>query len=208
MVHLARDLGWLSEDERWAELARMLGELQARSVVRPERSRSRLHAEPGRRSRGAFQPPRPWPGSPADRRGGMPPVRACLGSAKACANAAGLVRPSEADARIAQGLPAARPSPMPPSCATSPTPSPACPASDCGRCARWRRWAGHYLSDRDIPGQADAPVLGDVRRVRSRPRSPGILIRARPCVRSPVRNWCARCSKPPAFAAGRRHGRA
>ena len=102
MIDVARDLGWLSADERWDELARMLGELQAAQRGRRRRGRPRLHAEPGAATSTARSTGASLPGSPADD---VPhaAVRACLGSAEGHARTLqALSSPSEADVRIAQ----------------------------------------------------------------------------------------------------------
>ena len=98
---LARDLGWLSEDERSQELALMLGELQARAVVgAPEVDLACSLNHEGDLD-GAFNR-RNRPGSPVDD---VPhaAVRACLGSAEGHTRTlAGLVSANEADVRVAQ----------------------------------------------------------------------------------------------------------
>jgi hypothetical protein len=101
MLNLARELGWLSADQRWDELARMLGELLGRSVVGvPEIdlacSLNREHDLDG-----AFNRRVPV-GSAADDVAHAA-VRACLGSSEGRARTlAGLVSRSEEDVQIAQ----------------------------------------------------------------------------------------------------------
>jgi len=101
LVNLARDLGWLSEDERWEELALMLGELQARTTVGVAEVGLACSLNQEHDLDGAFNRRVP-PGSQADD---VPhaAVRACLGSAEGRARTLqGLVSPSEADVQIAQ----------------------------------------------------------------------------------------------------------
>ena len=97
LLDVARDLGWLTDDQRWEELALMLGELQSRREVGvPEIGLAcSLNAQGD--LDGAFNR-RVVPGGPADD---VPhaALRACLGSA-------------EGRARMLQALPqdeAARP---------------------------------------------------------------------------------------------------
>jgi hypothetical protein len=101
MLKLARDLGWLSADEQWNELALMLGELQARSAVGVDEVDLACTLNQEHDLDGAFNRRVP-PGSAADD---VPhaAVRACLGSAEAHVRTLeGLLSPSEADVRIAQ----------------------------------------------------------------------------------------------------------
>jgi hypothetical protein len=101
MIKVARDLGWLSADEQWGELALMLGELQARSVVGVDEVNLACTLNQEHDLDGAFSRRVP-PGSPADD---VPhaAVRACLGSAEGHARVLeGWVGPNEADVRIAQ----------------------------------------------------------------------------------------------------------
>lgn len=101
LFDLAHGLGWLSAEQRWEELARMLGELQARTVVGLTEVNLACTLNQGHDLDGAFNRRVPA-GSPADS---VPhaAVRACLGSAEGHARAlAGLFGADEADARIAQ----------------------------------------------------------------------------------------------------------
>ncbi len=101
MLKVALDLGWLSEDQRWAELALMLGELQARDTVGVTEVDLACTLNQEHDLDGAFNR-RVAPGSPADD---VPhaAVRACLGSAEAHARTLeGLVSQTGADVRIAQ----------------------------------------------------------------------------------------------------------
>jgi hypothetical protein len=101
MLKVAQDLGWLSADQRWAELALMLGELQARNTVGITEVDLACTLNQEHDLDGAFNR-RVVPGSPADD---VPhaAVRACLGSAEAHARTLeGLVSPIEADVKIAQ----------------------------------------------------------------------------------------------------------
>jgi hypothetical protein len=101
MVDVARDLGWLTEDERWQELALMLGELLSRRSVGVAEvglacDLNRQHVLDGTFNR------RVPPGSVADD---MPhaAVRACLGSAEDRARTLqGLLSANEPDVQIAQ----------------------------------------------------------------------------------------------------------
>ncbi|MBX3622384.1 MAG: hypothetical protein KF891_20655 [Rhizobacter sp.] len=80
LINVARDLGWLSEDERWQELALMLGDLQSRRTVgiADVDLACRLNAEHD--LDGAFNR-RVTPGGPADDVAHAA-VRACLGSSE------------------------------------------------------------------------------------------------------------------------------
>jgi hypothetical protein len=101
MLKVALELGWLSADERRAELALMLGELQARAVVGMTEVDLACTLNQDHALDGAFEQ-RIVPGSPADD---VPhaAVRACLGSAEAQERTLqGLLSPNEADVRIAQ----------------------------------------------------------------------------------------------------------
>jgi len=101
MVNLARDLRWLTTDERWQELALMLGELQARSEVGMTEIDLACTLNLEHDLDGAFNR-RVAPGSAADD---VPhaAVRACLGSAEAHARMlAALVSPNETEVQIAQ----------------------------------------------------------------------------------------------------------
>ncbi len=169
MIKVARDLGWLSADERWDELALMLGELQARSTVGVTEVDLACTLNQEHDLDGAFNR-RVAPGSPADD---VPhaAVRACLGSAEGHARTLeGLVSPSEADVRIAQAYLRHRPITDASELrrvADGHRPHAYRPMR---RCARWRRWAGtmspiakswkcwHVCSRRHLHG-------------RSRPRS-------------------------------------
>lgn len=101
MLNLARDLGWLSEEERWDELALMLVELQARSElgvadVNLACTLNQAHDLDGAFSRRAVS------GGAA---GDMPhaAVSACLGSSDGRARVLeGLVSTAEAEVQIAQ----------------------------------------------------------------------------------------------------------
>lgn len=100
MLKVAHDLGWLSADEQWLELALMLGDLQARreislSDVALACTLNREHALDG-----AFN--RRVPPGPADDLAHAA-VRACLGSSEAQDRLLeGLVSPHEADVQMAQ----------------------------------------------------------------------------------------------------------
>jgi hypothetical protein len=101
MLKVAQDLGWLSADQRWEELALMLGELQARKTVGISEVDLACTLNQAHDLDGAFNR-RVVPGSPTDD---VPhaAVRACLGSAEGHARTLdGLVGPVEADVKIAQ----------------------------------------------------------------------------------------------------------
>jgi hypothetical protein len=101
LIDVARDLGWLSEDERWQELALMLGELQARRTVGVPEVNLACGLNETHDLDGAFSR-RVAPGSPADD---VPhaAMRACLGSSEGHARTLqGLVSANESDVRIAQ----------------------------------------------------------------------------------------------------------
>jgi hypothetical protein len=100
-VDVARDLGWLSEDQRWQELALMLGELQARPKIGVSEVNLACSLNQHHDLEGAFNR-RVEPGSALDD---VPhaAMRACLGSAQGRARTLeGLVSTNEADVRIAQ----------------------------------------------------------------------------------------------------------
>lgn len=101
LIDVARDLGWLTEEKRWEELALMLGELLARREVGvPEVGLACSLNERGDLD-GAFNR-RVVPGSAADD---VPhaAVRACLGSAEGRARTLqALLSAAEADVVIAQ----------------------------------------------------------------------------------------------------------
>ena len=101
MLKVAHELGWLSTDQQWDELALMLGELQARTTVGVTEVDLACTLNQEHDLDGAFNR-RVAPGSPADD---VPhaAVRACLGSAEGHARTLeGLVSQSEADVKIAQ----------------------------------------------------------------------------------------------------------
>ncbi len=100
-VDVARDLGWLSEDERWQELALMLGELQARKEVGVQEVNLACSLNQKHDLEGAFNR-RVVPGSAVDD---VPhaAMRACLGSSEGRVRTLeGLVSTDGADVRIAQ----------------------------------------------------------------------------------------------------------
>lgn len=101
MLKVAQDLGWLSADQRWDELALMLGELQARNKVGIAEVDLACTLNEEHDLDGAFNR-RVAPGSLADDVAHAA-VRACLGSAEAHARTLeGLLSPNEADVVIAQ----------------------------------------------------------------------------------------------------------
>jgi hypothetical protein len=101
MVKVARDLGWLSEDERWQELALMLGELQARRSVGTAEVNLACTLNQEHDLDDAFTP-RLTPGGPPED-APHAAVRACLGSAEGHLRMLeALVSPKAEDVRIAQ----------------------------------------------------------------------------------------------------------
>jgi len=101
MLKLAHDLGWLTAEQRWDELALMLGELQARGTVGLMEVDLACTLNQDHELDGAFER-RVVPGSPRDDVAHAA-VRACLGSAEAQTRTlAALVSPTEADVKIAQ----------------------------------------------------------------------------------------------------------
>ncbi len=80
MVNVAHDLGWLSPDGRWQELALMLGELQSRTQVGVAEVALACQLNAQGELDGTFNRRVP-PGSPADDVSHAA-VRACLGSAE------------------------------------------------------------------------------------------------------------------------------
>ena len=103
MLDLARDLGWLSEADRWAERARMLGDLQARAVVGVPEVDLACQLNQDRELEGIFKRRLP-PGSAQDDVAHAA-VRACLGSDEGRARTlAALAGTDEADVRAAQAF--------------------------------------------------------------------------------------------------------
>jgi hypothetical protein len=101
LVNLARDVGWLSGDEWRDELAQMLRELQARTVVGAPEVDLACNLNQERILDGAFDRSIA-PGSLADDMAHAA-IRACLGGAEDRARTVeGLTSPIEADVRIAQ----------------------------------------------------------------------------------------------------------
>ena len=101
LLNVARDLGWLSEDDRWEELALMLGELQGRATVGVGEVGLACTLNDDSDLDGAFNRRVP-PDSPVDD---VPhaAVRACLGSAEGRDRTLkGLVSRNERDVQIAQ----------------------------------------------------------------------------------------------------------
>ncbi len=101
MVKVAYKLGWLSDEERWKELALMLAELLERPVIATTEVNLACTLNQEGDLDGAFAR-RVQPGGPADD---LPhaAVRACLGSAESHARVlAGLLSQNDAEIRIAQ----------------------------------------------------------------------------------------------------------
>ncbi|MEO5670369.1 MAG: hypothetical protein ABIR26_06715 [Ramlibacter sp.] len=109
MIDVAHDLGWLTPDERKAELTRMLGEMLARKVVEGPDVDLACALNKERVLDGAIAGIAPQSRGAEDDVGHSA-VRACLGSAEAhAATLKGLVSPSDADVRIAQAYLRQRP---------------------------------------------------------------------------------------------------
>lgn len=101
LINVARDLGWLSEDARWQELALMLGELQSRRTVGVSEVDLACRLNQQGDLDGAFAR-RTGTGSPVDD---VPhaALRACLGSSEGEARTLeGLVSAKESDVQVAQ----------------------------------------------------------------------------------------------------------
>jgi len=108
LINVARDLGWLSEDDRWQELALMLGELEARGTVGVPEVNLACSLNETHDLDGAFNR-RVVPGSSADD---VPhaAMRACLGSSEGHARTLqGLLSPNAEDVQIAQAYLRSRP---------------------------------------------------------------------------------------------------
>lgn len=108
LLNVARDLGWLTQDQRWQELTLMLGELLARSQVDVPEVDLACRLNQDHEYDGAFNRRVPA-GSPADD---VPhaAIRACLGSSEGHRRTLeGLVGTNEADVRIAQAYLRQRP---------------------------------------------------------------------------------------------------
>lgn len=101
LIDIAQELGWLSPDQRWQELALMLGELQARREVALSEVDLICSLNGTRDLEGAFNR-RVAPGGPEDDVAHAA-LRACLGSSEGHVRTLrALVGADEADARIAQ----------------------------------------------------------------------------------------------------------
>lgn len=101
MLKLAGDLGWLSTEERWGELARMLGELQSRASLGLTEVDLACTLNQAHELDGAFTASAA-PGRPVDDVAHAA-VRACLGSEEARGRTLeGLVSPREAEVEIAR----------------------------------------------------------------------------------------------------------
>ena len=201
MIDVARDLGWLSADAALGRARADAGRTAGPQHGRRGRGRPGLRPEPEHDLDGAFNR-RVAPGSPRRRR------RACRGSRLpgqrrrlVRARCEGLVGPQRGGRPDRAGLPAAPPDHRRRRVARrSPTASPAC-RRPTRRCGRWRRWAGTTCPIR--ASWTGSPTCTRARRRRrSRPRSPGVLIRAD--LRSiAARSSCAPCAST---AGSRRPG--
>jgi hypothetical protein len=101
MLQLAQDLGWLSSEQRWTELALMLSELQSFGTVGVPEVNLACSLNRQLELEGAFNR-RVAPGSPADSVAHAA-LRACLGSAEGRARTLqGLLGHDAADVAIAQ----------------------------------------------------------------------------------------------------------
>jgi hypothetical protein len=101
MLKVAHELGWLTDEERWDELALLLAELQARNVVGVAEVDLACALNETHDLDGAY-PQRAGPGGAADD---LPhaAVRACLGSSEDHERTVtALLSQNEADARIAR----------------------------------------------------------------------------------------------------------
>ena len=101
LIKVAHDLGWLSADQRWGELALMLGQLQARSTLGVTEVDLACTLNQDRELDGAFNRLLPTGRVPED----VPhaAVRACLGSPEGRTRTLeGLVSPNDADVQIAR----------------------------------------------------------------------------------------------------------
>lgn len=108
LLDVARDLGWLTQDQLWQERALMLGELQARPTVGVAEVNLACRLNEEHELDGAFNR-RVQPGSAADDVAHAA-MRACLGSAEGHARTlAGLVSAQESDVQIAQAYLRQRP---------------------------------------------------------------------------------------------------
>jgi len=98
LIDLARDVGWLSEDERHDELARMLREVLARPTVGVPEVDLACSLNQDHHLDGLFSAP-----TGVDDDVAHAAVRACLGSVEGRARTLeGLVSPNEPDVRVAQ----------------------------------------------------------------------------------------------------------
>ena len=204
MLKVAQDLGWLSVDQRWDELALMLGELQARNKVGIAEVDLACTLNQEHDLDGAFNR-RVAPGSPADD---VPhaAVRACLGSAEAHARTLeGLLSPHEADVEIAQAYLRHRPLTDAGELRRVADSIARMPPSD-AQVRALEALGRHYVSDREILDRADTPVRRHfvvVRPVCDRrhpdPRRPAID--RQPATRAHLDRT------PPAVPAGRRYRR-
>ena len=101
MLDVARDLGWLSADERWQELRLMLGQLQARSTLGVTEVDLACALNQGHELDRAFQG-NGAPGSP-DGDVAHAALRACLGSPEGRARTLeGLLSASDSEVQIAR----------------------------------------------------------------------------------------------------------
>ena len=101
LIKVAHDLNWLSADERWGELALMLGQLQARSTLGVTEVDLACTLNQDNDLSGSFDRLL----APGSKTEDVPhaAVRACLGSADGRTRTlAGLVSPAEADVQIAR----------------------------------------------------------------------------------------------------------
>ena len=101
LIKVAHDLKWLSADERWGELALMLGQLQARSTLGVTEVDLACTLNRDNDLSGSFDRLL----APAGKTDDVPhaAVRACLGSAEGRTRTlAGLVSPVETDVQIAR----------------------------------------------------------------------------------------------------------
>ena len=99
LIKVAHDLGWLSADQRWGELALMLGQLQARSTLGVTEVDLACTLNPGRELDGAFN--QLLPAGRVNEDVPHAAIRACLGSPEGRVRTLeGLVSQSDADVQI------------------------------------------------------------------------------------------------------------
>lgn len=148
MLRVALDLGWLTEEERWDELGRMLLELRTRSTLGLGEVNLACTLNQGHELDGGHERPLA-PGSPSDDVAHAA-VRACLGSAEGRARTLqALSGGNLADVQIAQAYLRHRPITEASELRSVAAGIVAMPPSD-AQVGALEALARHYLSDRDI----------------------------------------------------------